>query len=220
MRDSRTRMEWFLRQCWLVCWLTVLPGVLAPAAWADVFVYRDAGGVAHLTNVTPKKNSGYTLFQKSALTAPKAWHDGFQILPRLDIHTYDDEINHYANQYGVDPTLVRAVMHAESAFNPNAVSAAGAGGLMQLMPQTAARFGVADRFNPSENIAGGVAYLAFLLDLFKGNQKLAVAAYNAGEGAVQKYDGVPPYNETQHYVSRVLDLHQRYSDLAKKAAQN
>nr|MDA3877281.1 lytic transglycosylase domain-containing protein [Halothiobacillus sp.] len=100
------------------------------------------------------------------------------------------------------------------------VSAAGAGGLMQLMPQTAARFGVADRFNPSENIAGGVGYLAFLLDLFKGNQKLAVAAYNAGEGAVQKYDGVPPYNETQHYVSRVLDLHQRYSDLAKKAAQN
>ncbi|OYV28794.1 MAG: hypothetical protein B7Z82_01855, partial [Halothiobacillus sp. 20-54-6] len=125
----------------------------------------------------------------------------------------------YAHQFGVDPTLVRAVMHAESAFNPNAVSSAGAGGLMQLMPQTAARFGVADRFNPSENIAGGVAYLAFLLDLFNGNQQLAVAAYNAGEGAVQKYAGVPPYNETQQYVTRVLDLHQRYLASASQASK-
>ncbi len=182
------------------------------AAQADVYVMRDANGVAHLTNVVPHKDSGYKLFQKSAWTKPKAWRDGFQIVPRLDVHTYDDEINYYARQYGVDPTLVRAVMHAESAFNPNAVSSAGAGGLMQLMPQTAARFGVADRFNPQQNIAGGVAYLAFLLDLFHGDQRLAVAAYNAGEGAVQKYDGVPPYNETQNYVTRVLDLHQRYQN--------
>ena len=86
---------------------------------------------------------------------------------------------------------------------------------MQLMPQTAARFGVVDRFNPQQNIAGGVAYLAFLLDLFHGDQRLAVAAYNAGEGAVQKYAGVPPYNETQSYVTRVLDLHQRYQSQAR-----
>jgi soluble lytic murein transglycosylase-like protein len=78
---------------------------------------------------------------------------------------------------------------------------------------------VVDRFNPSENIAGGVAYLAFLLDLFKGNQQLAVAAYNAGEGAVQKYAGIPPYNETQQYVTRVLDLHQRYLATASQATQ-
>ena len=185
---------------------------LSGAVRADVYVMRDANGVAHLTNVVPRKDSGYKLFQKSAWTKPKAWRDGFQIVPRLDVHTYDDEINYYARQYGVDPTLVRAVMHAESAFNPNAVSSAGAGGLMQLMPQTAARFGVADRFNPQQNIAGGVAYLAFLLDLFHGDQRLAVAAYNAGEGAVQKYDGIPPYNETQNYVTRVLDLHQRYQN--------
>ena len=188
------------------------------SAQADVYVMRDANGVAHLTNVVPKKDSGYKLFQKSAWTKPKAWQDGFRIVPRLDVHTYDDEINYYARQYGVDPTLVRAVMHAESAFNPNAVSSAGAGGLMQLMPQTAARFGVADRFNPQQNIAGGVAYLAFLLDLFHGDQRLAVAAYNAGEGAVQKYDGVPPYNETQNYVVRVLSLHQQYLDKAASTA--
>lgn len=201
----------FDRRGWrLIFSLGLLLVVACSTARADVYVLRDANGVAHLTNVTPKKNSGYKLFQKSAWTAPKAWHDGFRILPRLDVHTYDDEIRHYAKQFGVDPTLVRAVMHAESAFNPNALSSAGAGGLMQLMPQTAARFGVADRFNPKENIAGGVAYLAFLLDLFHGDRQLAVAAYNAGEGAVQKYSGVPPYNETQNYVTRVLDLQQRY----------
>ena len=197
--------------------LGVLAAVLSSTAQADVYVLRDSNGVAHLTNVAPKKDSGYKLFQKSAWTAPKAWHDGFRILPRLDVHTYDDEIKHYASQFGVDPTLVRAVMHAESAFNPNAVSSAGAGGLMQLMPETAARFGVADRFNPDENIAGGVAYLAFLLDLFHGDRQLAVAAYNAGEGAVQKYSGVPPYNETQNYVTRVLDLQKRYVAKAEQS---
>ncbi|WP_407275531.1 lytic transglycosylase domain-containing protein [Halothiobacillus sp. DCM-1] len=203
-------MMW--RRGWVQSWLICVGCAGFFSAHADVYVMRDANGVAHLTNVVPKKNSGYTLFQKSAWTKPKAWRDGFQLVPRLDVHTYDDEINYYARQYGVDPTLVRAVMHAESAFNPNAVSSAGAGGLMQLMPQTAARFGVADRFNPQQNIAGGVAYLAFLLDLFHGDRRLAVAAYNAGEGAVQKYDGVPPYDETQNYVVRVLGLQQKYQD--------
>ncbi|MHB8921407.1 MAG: lytic transglycosylase domain-containing protein [Halothiobacillus sp.] len=220
MKDRQAHFKRALspfRSRYVVCLLIV--GVLSPAAKADVYVLRDANGVAHLTNVPPKKDSGYKLFQKSALTAPKAWQDGFRLLSRLDVHTFDSEINYYAHQFGIDPTLVRAVMHAESAFNPNAVSSAGAGGLMQLMPQTAARFGVADRFNPSENIAGGVAYLAFLLDLFNGNQQLAVAAYNAGEGAVQKYAGVPPYNETQQYVTRVLDLHQRYLASASQASK-
>jgi soluble lytic murein transglycosylase-like protein len=220
MKDRRVHFKRVLSSFYSlfgICLLLVV-GV-SPAALADVYVLRDANGVAHLTNVPPKKDAGYKLFQKSALTAPKAWRDGFSLVPRLDVHTFDTQIDHYARQFGVDPTLVRAVMHAESAFNPNAVSSAGAGGLMQLMPQTAARFGVVDRFNPSENIAGGVAYLAFLLDLFKGNQQLAVAAYNAGEGAVQKYAGVPPYNETQQYVTRVLDLHQRYLATASQATQ-
>lgn len=210
MKDSHSKYRtkrWAIAAFFLPCF--VATASFSPVQ-ADVYVLRDAHGVAHLTNVRPKKNSGYKLFQKSKWTAPKAWHDGFKTLPRLDTKTYENEIRHYAKQFGVDPTLVRAVMHAESAFNPNAVSSAGAGGLMQLMPQTAARFGVINRFNPKENIAGGVAYLAFLLDLFHDNRKLAVAAYNAGEGAVQKYSGVPPYNETQHYVSRVLDLQKQY----------
>jgi len=184
---------------------------LTPVARADVYVYRDADGVAHLTNVPPHKHSRYHLLQKSALTAPKGWHDGFSVLPELDTHSYRQTIMHYAHEYGVEPTLVRAVVHAESAFNPDAVSSKGAGGLMQLMPGTAARYGVHDRFNPQANIAGGVAYLAFLLDLFNGNERLAVAAYNAGEGAVKKYGGVPPYNETRKYVKRVMSLQKRYA---------
>jgi len=186
---------------------------------ADVYMYRDANGVAHLTNVPPGHDSRYRLFQKSAMTAPKGWHDGYSVLPELDLHSYQETINHYAHAYGVDPALVRAVVHAESAFRPDVVSSKGAGGLMQLMPGTAKQYGVQDRFNPKDNIAGGVAYLAFLLDLFNNNERLAVAAYNAGENAVKKYGGVPPYNETRRYVKRVMSLHKRYAArLARQAA--
>jgi len=105
---------------------------------------------------------------------------------------------------------VRAVIHAESAFNPNAVSHKGAQGLMQLMPETASRFGVADPFMADQNIRGGVAYLAWLLKRFDGDQRLVSAAYNAGEGAVERNGGVPPYQETLRYVDRVALLAQRY----------
>lgn len=118
-------------------------------------------------------------------------------------------IESLAGESGVDPALVRAVIHAESHFNPKAVSSKGAGGLMQLMPATAKRFGVTDRFSPEENIRGGVAYLRILLREF-GDPKLAVAAYNAGEGAVRRYKGIPPYEETRIYVTRVMSLWSAY----------
>ncbi len=110
--------------------------------------------------------------------------------------------NGAAETYLVDPVLVRSVIEAESANNPGAVSPKGALGLMQLMPETARRFGVADPFDPRENIAGGVRYLRYLRDLFQ-DDRLAIAAYNAGEGAVARYKGVPPYKETQAYVETV-----------------
>jgi soluble lytic murein transglycosylase-like protein len=110
----------------------------------------------------------------------------------------------------VDEAVVRAIIHAESAFNPNALSRVGAQGLMQLMPATARRFGVGNAFDASQNIAGGVQYLAWLLKRFKGDVALAAAGYNAGEGAVDKYKGVPPYAETQRYVQRVAVLAERY----------
>ena len=114
------------------------------------------------------------------------------------------EIHEYATQFGVDPKLVTSVMRAESNFNHRAVSPKGARGLMQLMPATAKQLGVRDSFNPRENIRGGVQHLAYLLDRYNGSVSLAVAAYNAGEGAVDKYRGIPPYAETTQYVRIVL----------------
>jgi soluble lytic murein transglycosylase-like protein len=111
---------------------------------------------------------------------------------------------------GVDPDLIRAVMANESAFDQNATSSAGAQGLMQLMPQTAADVGVTNSYDPSQNVAGGTKYLRTLLDRFGGNLTNAVAAYNAGPEAVDKYNGVPPYPETQSYVKNVLDTYKQY----------
>lgn len=111
---------------------------------------------------------------------------------------------------GVDPDLIRAVMANESAFDPNATSSAGAQGLMQLMPATASEVGVTNSFDPSQNVAGGTRYLRGLLDRFGGNLTNAVAAYNAGPEAVEKYNGIPPYPETESYVKNVLDTYRQY----------
>lgn len=129
---------------------------------------------------------------------------------RLNTHAYSSEIAAAAREFGVEEAVVRAVIHAESAFNPAALSRAGAQGLMQLMPATARRFGVSDTYDAGQNIRGGVQYLAWLLRRFNGNLTLAAAGYNAGEGAVDRHGGVPPYRETQHYVQRVAQLAERY----------
>lgn len=129
---------------------------------------------------------------------------------RLRTDAYREEIAAASREFGVEEAVVRAVIHAESAFNPTAVSRAGAQGLMQLMPATARRFGVTDSFEPAQNIRGGVEYLSWLLRRFNGNLTLAAAGYNAGEGAVDRHGGVPPYRETQNYVVRVAQLAERY----------
>lgn len=129
---------------------------------------------------------------------------------RLNTAAYQDEIAEASRLHGVDPAIVRAIIHAESAYNPKALSRVGAQGLMQLMPATARRFGVTNAFDARQNIHGGVQYLAWLLKRFKGDLTLASAGYNAGEGAVDKYQGVPPYSETRRYVERVRVLADRY----------
>ncbi|HEY4528735.1 MAG TPA: lytic transglycosylase domain-containing protein, partial [Luteimonas sp.] len=129
---------------------------------------------------------------------------------RLNTAAYDAEVKAAAQEFGVEEAIIRAVMHAESAFNPNALSRVGAQGLMQLMPATADRFGVVNAFDPAQNIRGGVGYLAWLLKRFNGDLTLAAAGYNAGEGAVDRHKGVPPYNETRRYVERVGVLAERY----------
>lgn len=129
---------------------------------------------------------------------------------RLNTDAYAAEIRAAAARHGVDEAVVRAIIHAESSYNPRAVSRVGAQGLMQLMPATARRFGVSDSFDPAQNIGGGVQYLAWLLKRYQGDLTLAAAGYNAGEGAVDRYKGVPPYNETRRYVERVRVLADRY----------
>lgn len=128
----------------------------------------------------------------------------------LNTASYAADVNRIAKKYAVDPALVRAVIHAESAFNAKAVSNKGAQGLMQLMPGTASDLGVKNAMDASQNIEGGVKYLAYLLNQFDGDIKLATAAYNAGPNAVKKYNGIPPYSETKVYVERVGILHNRY----------
>lgn len=121
---------------------------------------------------------------------------------------FSDLINQASQKYGVSAGLIQSIIKAESNFNPNAVSSAGAQGLMQLMPGTARGLGVTDSLDPAQNIEGGTKFLRRLLDHYDGNVRLAVAAYNAGPGAVDKYGGIPPYQETQTYVNRVLGYYQ------------
>jgi len=140
-------------------------------------------------------------------TTPKAYVSG-------DI---SELVSRYAQQYGLDDALIFAVIKCESNFNPNAVSRAGASGLMQLMPGTAAEMGVTRIFDPAENIAGGTQYLAQMLKIFKGDLRLALAGYNAGPEAVRRHGGIPPYQETQGYVKKVLSHYNAYANGTMKA---
>jgi soluble lytic murein transglycosylase-like protein len=128
----------------------------------------------------------------------------------LNTQAFHREIRSAAEYNEVEESLIRAIIHAESAYQPDARSPKGAQGLMQLMPATAAELQVGDPFDPAENIEGGARYLSQLLAEFKGDRDLATAAYNAGPNAVYKYGGIPPYDETQEYVRRVRILYKRY----------
>ena len=189
------------------------PAIAAPKVLRGA-VYRvaRADGITEYTNVKPAKGSAFAvLFTYIATCVACDVHSKIDFAKTaLNIEAFRDEIATAASATGVDVALLRAVIHAESAFNPMAVSNKGAQGLMQLMPGTAGDLGVTDAFDVSQNIAGGAKYLAQLLKDFNGNTQLATAAYNAGEGAVQKYGGVPPYDETQVYVQRVEQLRDRY----------
>ncbi len=128
-------------------------------------------------------------------------------IPQANIN---ELITEYASKNNLQDSLVKAVIKAESGFDPKAVSKAGAQGLMQLMPDTAKSLGVKDSLNPEQNIIGGTKYLKNMMDKFNGNVQKALAAYNAGPGAVDRYGGIPPYKETQEYVSKVLKYQEQY----------
>lgn len=195
--------------------LCALGGVLftAGALATDIYVYTRADGSRLITDHA-RLEPGYRLIKVYAaadgagdLAAPAAgrWTPSPS--------AFDDLIQQVSNRVSLDPALIKSVMHAESAFDPHAVSRKGAKGLMQLMPGTAQRYGVTRILDPHQNVLAGSRYLRDLLEQFDGNMRLALAGYNAGENAVVKYGGVPPYAETRHYVSKVIDLYKGYRNL-------
>ena len=176
-------------------------------------VHRD--GSVEYTNIPPggaQANNVTKLFSYIATCMACNLHSNINWnTVALHLDAYKDVIHEASLESGVDEAFIRAIIHAESAFNPRAMSLKGAQGLMQLMPGTANDMGVLDAFDPAQNIRGGARYLGLLMKNFNGNVRLAAAAYNAGPGSVQHYNGVPPFAETQVYVQRVGELLQRYS---------
>jgi len=176
---------------------------ISSLTYADIYKRVGADGRVYYTD-RPEKGLKYRLIIR---TPPKTYKRDLKFMAGNKLK-FQDLVAKAATKYQMDPKLLHAVIQAESAYNPHAVSSAGAVGLMQLMPDTARRYGVTDRHDAEQNVDGGTRYLKDLLAMFNSNLKLAVAGYNAGEGAVMKYNySVPPYPETQNYVRQVLHLY-------------
>ena len=191
-----------------VCLYLILP-CTAPA---DIYRYIDAEGVVHFTN-TPT-DQGYTLYlkEKKYRLGPARSKSTQSKRFRAGPDVYDNIILEAAGTFGVDRALIKAVIHAESGFDPNAVSSKGARGLMQIMPKNDVALEISNPFDPSQNIMGGTRYLKRMLTRYNEELSLALAAYNAGPSAVDKYNNIPPYEETRTYVQRVMSLYSRYKN--------
>ncbi len=172
-------------------------------AHADIYRYIDENGVMHFTNTPTSSAQKYQLFLKER---PK-------INPRYSSKKYDNLISRASQRHGVSFPLLKAIIKAESDFDPKAVSKKGAKGLMQIMPENFKRLGLKDPFNPSENIDAGARYFKQMYDRFKGKLALSLAAYNAGPTAVDRYKTIPPFEETEEYVRRVLKYYYNYKNL-------
>jgi len=195
-----------------LAWMLSLVLLGTSPAGADIYRHVDADGVVHFTNApqyTSRPNKQSWSFYRKELRPTRSAAAGPLV------HAYQDIIREYAQAYRLEEALVKAVIKAESNYNPQSLSSKGAQGLMQLIPETARLMKVSDPFDPAENIRGGSNYLRLMLDQFSGNLDLALAAYNAGPNAVQRHGGIPPYTETRQYVERVrryLDQYRHYGD--------
>jgi soluble lytic murein transglycosylase-like protein len=179
-------------------------------ARADIYSFKDERGVVHFTNIRGL-DPRYKLIRREGGTAAMPRSTRAYMPTEADIRRYQGIVEAAAKNHGVDTALVHAVITAESGYNPRALSPKGASGLMQLMPDTARRYGVQNIFDPTENVHGGVRYLKDLLAMFNGNMELAVAGYNAGENAVIRAGHkVPPYAETIDYVPKVIDYYRKF----------
>ena len=176
---------------------------------AGIYKYEDERGVIHFTNCP--RDPQFKLYIRDSKEDP-GLPGSRSATPYIikDTTNYDALITEFCQKYQVDFALIKAIIRAESGFNPIAVSRKGARGLMQLMPETASRVNVANPFNPRENIEGGVRHFKYLLSLFNNDLKLSLAAYNAGENLVSQLGAIPPYRETIDYVQKVMDFYQSY----------
>ncbi|MBW2091541.1 MAG: lytic transglycosylase domain-containing protein [Deltaproteobacteria bacterium] len=171
----------------------------------SIYKYRDSRGVIHLTDApTDKRFRLYRVYGDKGRVKAKAY--------RVDLKEIQKHVKAAAKTYGLDPALIRAIIKAESAYDPFAVSLAGAKGLMQLMPKTAVEMKVKDTFDPQENIFGGCKYLRYLLNRYNGDLKLALAAYNLGPQKISQDKKIPPVRETNQYIQRVIHYYQDYKN--------
>jgi len=207
---DRVQPDRVIAKAFVSALLAVCAAVLAPAASAQVYKWTDENGIVTFSNIAPPRNQEFQVLRFPCYAAdPKCRGVRWEQVP-LNTSAYRAEIRTAARSNAVEESLIRAIIHAESAYQPDAQSPKGAQGLMQLMPETQSEMAVANPFDPAANIDGGTRYLSRLLDEFGGDFELAAAAYNAGPGAVYKYGGVPPYDETREYVRRVKILYRRY----------
>ncbi len=189
----------------LLFWVSLF---LADVAAAGIYKYEDENGVLHFTNCP--KDPKFKLYFREPDEEPPPTIRRVSYGYIKDSTIFDHLIAESAEKHQVDFALIKAIIRAESGFNPYAISRKGARGLMQLMPETASRMSVANTFNPRDNIEGGVRYFRYLLYLFNNDLRLSLAAYNAGENIVAQLGTIPPYRETVEYVQKVLDFYQQY----------
>jgi soluble lytic murein transglycosylase-like protein len=193
--------------------LLLLLAPLAAGAAVKIYTYVDADGERHYTDIPDNHRYRLLLLSAHGLTESGDRYDPLLLARSAQ---YDPIIEKAAESASIESNLLRAVIVVESGFNSRAMSKRGAVGLMQLMPETAVRFGAADRYDPRQNIRAGAQYLRFLIDRFGSNIRLALAAYNAGEQAVDRSGGqIPPFSETQAYVPRVLKIYRMLEEQAR-----
>ena len=197
---DRSRIKFTGVTIFYIITLLFLAGI---AVHADIYRYIDENGVMHFTNTPTSSTHKFKLFLREK---PK-------VNPRYSTKKYDDIIANASQQYDVSFPLLKAIIKAESDFDPRAVSKKGAKGLMQIMPENFKPLGIRDPFDPSQNIHAGARYFKQMYDRFKGKLSLSLAAYNAGPKAVERYKTVPPYEETEEYVRRVLKFYYNYKNL-------